>query len=187
MKKAIYIMLIISVVATLSVSDVNARKVIISPAKTSSITSPTETRDSRLLLLFNLPEDVTNSNVLIDFALLIFSAQVTDDKFAQIEIYPITKAWKNESEIKWDGHWDSLGGDFSTDYLESSYTLTRKMGNKEIQADVTTIVRDWKKEKITNHGFIVMISQDDLSNFDVKCSVSQSNIKLKIFYSLERK
>ena len=187
MKTIIYFLLIVSIIATISVSNVNARKVFIPPVKTSTITSPTETRDSRLLLLFNLPEDVTNSSMHIDFAMLIYSAQVTDDKFAQIEICPLTKEWKNESEIKWDGHWDNKGGDFSTDYLESSYTLTKEMGKKEIQTDVTRIVRDWKHGTISNHGFIVMLSQDDLSNFDVKCSIDQSNIKLKIYYSLDMK
>ena len=61
MKKAIYFMVILSLIASLSIRDANARKVILSPAKTSTLTSPIDTRDTRLLLLFSLPGEVTNT------------------------------------------------------------------------------------------------------------------------------
>lgn len=187
MKTKVYILLISLVLVSLLVSSINARKLILLPEKVSVITSPSESRDVRVLLYFNLPEDVLDSRAIVDFVTLTCEAQVTGAVMGQIDIFPVTNEWKSLGEISWDNPWENAGGDYSEEYLESNYTLKSEWGKKEISIDITEVVQDWQKGTLSNNGIIIKLSQDDLENYSLKYNFDRENIGLKIFYSYEYK
>lgn len=187
MKTKMHIFIILLISIALQVPSVSARKLIIIPEKVAVITSPSESRDMRVLLFFSLPEDVLDSRAIVDFATLNCEAQVTDAAMGQIDIFPITSDWKSIGDISWVNPWNNAGGDYSEEYLESNYTLKSEWGTKEISIDITEIVQDWQKGAIFNNGIIVKISQDDLDNYTPKYNFDRENIKIRIHYSHEYK
>lgn len=178
----------IMILCILSIANnVNARQAVITPKEISVITNPSETRDKRVLLFFELPKEISDSKMVVDFALLICEAGVNNALAGQIDIFPITTEWKNKSVISWDDPWDKSGGDYSEEYLANNYTLKSAYGKKEISVDVTGIIQDWQKEELSNNGIVLKLSQDDLENKSTALSFDEKTVKLKILYSFEYK
>jgi len=177
--------IIVIAVVFIFVSNLYSREVILKPKKISVITSPEDSRDSRVIVYFDLPKELSKSNVEIDYAILIFKAQVTDAVSGLIEVFPITKDWKTESAISWESPWDSLGGDYTKDYSGRSVSVKSESGMGKIKSNVTFIVKGWLDGIFVNNGLMIKPSKDDLENFPVKYSIYEDNIKLKISFCLD--
>jgi hypothetical protein len=120
----------------------------------------------------------------IDFAHLVFSAQVTEATIGQIEIYPMTSSWKDLSSLDWENSWTEEGGDYSVDHEGKHLNVRSTDGKKSLRSNVTYIVLAWLDVTIDNHGFILVPSQADLSNSDVEYSIDTKGIQLVINYNL---
>jgi hypothetical protein len=176
----------IALAILLMASGAEARRTILSPAKSAAIVSPTDTRDSRVLLYFELPADVMNSKARVDFATLLCKAQITGTDMGQIDVYPVTAEWKDRGTVSWSDGWEKPGGDYDAASLPSIYSLKSEFGEKEIAIDVTEIVQKWQSGKIANNGMMLKLSADDLENFgDLEYSLNKDDVLLRVFYSYE--
>ena len=179
-------MLILSSLAILLlVSRAEARKAILSPAKVAAIASPTDARDTRVLLFFELPPEVMRSEVQVDFATLHCKAQVMDAAMGEIDVFPMTAQWKDASTISWSDPWNHPGGDYQEDFLPGNYSLRSEAGQKEVAIDITKIVQGWQKGNLSNKGLMLKLSTDDLSTSSVRYSMDRDNVVLRIHYSFE--
>jgi hypothetical protein len=179
--------LLLVVLAVLSTAPgVHARKAMLSPAKVAAIVSPSDARDSRVLLFFELPSDVMNPKARVDFATLICKVQMLDADMGQIDVLPVTAEWKNEGAVSWGNPWTEPGGDYKADFLPNIYSLKSELGLKEITINVTEIVQKWQRGEIANNGIILKLSADDLENMpNIKYAFEQEGVLLKILYSYE--
>jgi len=177
----------ISVLAILLLaSGADARRATLSPVKAAAIVSPSDERDSRVLLFFELPADVMNSKAKVDFATLHCKAQVTGAGMGQIDVFPVTAEWKDRGPLSWNDQWKKPGGDYNADFSMSNYNLKSEFGAKEIAIDVTEIVQKWQSGELANNGIVLKLSDDDLKTFsDLRCSLDKEKVILKVLYSYE--
>lgn len=185
MKRLIIALAVIAILTSAMVPSVQAKKLILEPTKVATMTSPKESRDERVLIYFELPEKFELSATEIDYAKLVFNAQVTDAIMGQIEVYPITTSWENQESIDWEHSWTKDGGDFSEDHAGKHLSIRSADGVKSVRCDVTYVVLAWLDGTIDNHGFILVPSQDDLTDSDVEYSIDTKGIQLVINYSLD--
>ena len=146
------------------------------------IIAPTDSRDIRILLKFDLPEKLSSPGVVVDFAVLRVKAEVRGGAMGQIDIYPIMTDWTDKASVTWNDPWNEAGGDYSNSYLSSNYTLLPERGFEEISIDITEIVRAWTNGELANHG-IVLLASKEISARDVKHTVDHENAGVTIFYS----
>jgi hypothetical protein len=173
-----YVVLIAVLVAVFGAASVQAKELIISPAKVEAIVSPTDARDSRVLVYFELPAELYGKKVVIDNAALMFEAQLTDAEFGMVHIFPLTRAWQTEANISWSYPWEKEGGDFTRLIAGKSVTLKAANGEKEISSNVTFIVMDWIAGRLANNGLILVPSQEDLMNSTAIYGFQEGSIKL---------
>lgn len=177
----ICVCMIVSVL--LVAGDADARKAVERPVKTAEISDPAERGDIRLLLFFELPSEVLNSNAIVDFALLKCEAEISGSFAGQIEIFPVTTSWHDRSDVSWNDPWENSGGDYSEEYLTSNFMLKSDIGKRGISIDVTEMVRDWQSGKISNKGIIIKVACDGLAEDRIAYQVDQGDIELVIHYS----
>ncbi len=185
MKRQIINITILVILISAFVTSVHAERLVLTPVKVATMTSPTESRDERVLIYFELPKKLDISCTEIDFAKLVFSAQVTEAAMGQIEVYPMTSSWKDLSSLDWEKTWTKEGGDYSKDHEGKHLAVRSADGKKSLRSNVTYVVMAWLDGTIDNHGFILVPSQDDLSNSDVIYSIDTKGIQLVINYSLD--
>ena len=170
----------------LGASGAEARKVELAPAKSVAIVSPTDARDSRVLLYFELPPDVMNSKARVDFATLVCTARIEGAEMGEIDVFPVTTEWKNEAVVSWSEGWERPGGDYDAGFLSNIYSLRSEFGEKEIVIDVTEIVQKWQSGEIVNSGMILKLNADDLDNFEeLTYTLDKDELALRVFYSYE--
>jgi len=172
--------LIVLLVAVLGAASIQAKELIISPSKVEAIVSPTEARDSRVLVYFELPRELYGKKVEIDKASLVFEAQVTDAEYGLVHIFPVTRAWQTEASVAWSSPWEKAGGDFTQLIAGKCVTLKAANGEKEILSDVTFIVMDWVSGRLDNNGLILVPSQEDLVDSAATYGFEKGSIKLII-------
>lgn len=175
-----YIVLAVMLAALLGAACLEAKELVISPAKVETIVSPEDGRDSRVLVYFELPRELYGKKVVIDNAVLMFEAQVTDAEFGMVHIFPVTREWQSASSIAWDSPWSSSGGDYTTEIAGKSITLKEAKGEGAVLSNVTFIVMDWIAGRLPNNGFILVPSQEDLVDSSVRFAFDKGSLKLKI-------
>jgi hypothetical protein len=186
MKMMNLLALALGLAAVLPIPGAQAKKVELSPTRSTVIESPTCSRDVRVLLLFELPPEVMSPKARVDFATLVCTAQVSGASIGQIDVFPMTTDWKNESTISWAGLWSKPGGDFETDSLFANYNLRSEAGAKTVAIDITPIVEGWRAGKIPNRGIVLKLSADDLATSStVRYTADRGRVTLKIYYSFE--
>ncbi len=185
MKRLFISLAVLTILALAIAPSAQAKKLVLNPTKIATMTSPTESRDERVLIYFELPEKFELTKTQIDYAKLVFDAQVTYASMGQIEVYPMATSWKNNISLDWKSSWEKEGGDFSKDHAGKHITLKSADGEKSVRCDVTYIVLTWLDGTISNHGFILVPSQLDLKNSDVEYSIDTKGIQLVINYSLD--
>jgi hypothetical protein len=167
---------------------VDARKATLSPVKVAGLVCPSDARDSRVLLFFELPSDVMDPKAMVDFATLTCTARVTGADMGQIDVFPMTAEWKDAETVSWGNPWKEPGGDYRGDFLTSSYSLKSELGAKEIAINVTEIVQKWQRGELANNGIIMKLSPDDLGAFsDLRYALDREKVLLRILYSYEYK
>jgi len=179
----------ISILAILLMAaGADARKATLSPAKVAAIVSPSDARDSRVLLFFELPADVMDLRAKVDFATLLCKAQIMGAEMGQIDVFPVTAEWKDEETLSWSDQWEEPGGDYDADFLTNNYSLKSEFGEKEMAINVTEIVQKWQSGELANNGIMLKLSADDLETFSgLKYALDQEKVLLRVFYSYEYK
>ena len=175
-----YVVLIALLAAMLGAANLQAKELVISPTKVGAIVSPTDARDSRVLVYFELPKELYGKKVVIDNAALVFEAQVTDAEFGMVHIFPATRAWQTEASVAWNSPWEKAGGDFTQGIAGKCVTLKAAKGQKEVSSNVTFIVMDWISGRLANNGLILVPSQEDLADSAAGFAFDKGSLKLKI-------
>ncbi|MCX5754235.1 MAG: DNRLRE domain-containing protein [Candidatus Krumholzibacteria bacterium] len=175
-----YVVLIAALVAVLGAASLQAKELVISPARVEAIVSPTDSRDSRVLVYFELPKELYDKKVVIDNAALVFEARVTDAEFGMVHVFPATREWQTEASIAWTSPQEKAGGDFTKRIAGKSVTLKAANSGKEISSNVTFIVMDWVSGRLTNNGLILVPSQEDLADSAARFAFDKGTLKLKI-------
>jgi len=155
-----------------------ARELILKPERLIAIASPTDGRDVRTLVYFELPEGLRE----VDNAFLVFRGEVEGADFGMVEVLPVTKDWTSAGTVTWESPWDSVGGDYSGRVARSSITLKRNQGDKDIKLNVTLIVKAWLEGAAPNNGIVMLISKDDMLSSASRCGIDESRVKLRILY-----
>jgi hypothetical protein len=174
------VMLILMIAAILAAASIEARELVISPSRVETIVSPTEGRDSRVLVFFELPRELTAGKLTVDNAILIFDAQVTGAEFGLLHIFPVMRDWRAAATVAWNSPWERAGGDFTQDIAGKSITMKSAEGEKKVISNVTFIVMDWASGRLANNGLILVPSEQDLASSDVRYSLQTGSIRLKI-------
>lgn len=183
MRRATITIAMIVIQALVITTAAEAKKLILEPVKVMTMTSPTEARDRRVLVYFELPEKLEISATQIDYAKLVFDAQVTDAHMGQIEVYPVTTDWKTSETVDWEESWTKKGGDYSEEVAGKHLTVRSAEGKKSARCDVTYVVLGWLEGMMDNHGFILVPSRLDLESSDIEYSIETKGITLVISYS----
>lgn len=180
----LFICIALGIICVYSINSF-ANRVVLSPERIETIKSPEESRDVRILVYFELPDKLGSKNIIIDFAKLVFKAKVIEAKTGLIEVYPVTKSWKDLGSVTWSGSWDTKGGDFSFENAGKPVTAKSAKGRSTFRCDVTYTVLSWLDGFAPNYGFIIVPSSSDLANSDVKYSIETDDIELVINYNIE--
>ena len=175
--------LILMVSIALGAVGLQAKELVITPAKVETIGSPTDSRDSRVLVYFELPKELYAEKVTIDNALLVFEARIMDAEFGLIHLFPATRAWQGEASISWDSPWEKAGGDFTDRIAGKCVTLKAADGEKEMISDLTFVVMDWISGRLANNGLILVPSQTDLAESSAAFSFDKESLRLEIEYT----
>ena len=185
MRKSFKMLVLATIVVIIAFSFSQGKKVTVEPGKVTVITSPVESRDTRILVYFDLPQDLLEMKSIYGYssAVLICEAQVTDAEIGELYILPVTTDWKSKGSISWGSPWSNPGGDYSVEHSISSVALISEDGKKEIKIDVTDIVRMWIDGTLKNRGLIIMPLKDELDKSSVKFSVDYDNLKIYLKYT----
>jgi hypothetical protein len=175
------IIMIVVLGLLIAASSIQARELVLQPARIDSIVSPRDSRDARILVYFELPKELRGSKVVVDNAILTFRAQVTGAAFGMIHVSPLIRDWRSEGSVSWSSPWDSLGGDYAKNVAGRSVTLKSEKGEGEVRSNVTFIVKAWVDGSIANNGMAILPSEADLRNSAVRYSVDRNSIRLKVY------
>jgi hypothetical protein len=178
-KRALLLMITLLFAASF---PINAGQLNLEPAKVTFITSPENSRDTRVLIFFNLPNELKERGVEIEHAVLILNGQVRDADFGQIDVFPVTTAWAQTEAVSWISPWNEAGVDYTGSYMGRSVILGRDEGEKSIRLNVTFMVKAWLDGFIDNNGMVVVPAQDELHRTQVKYYFGEDDILLKIAY-----
>jgi len=182
MARKLLALFIVSIVVLGAAAGLHARALVLVPKKVATIVSPTDERDSRTLVYFELPRELSFQKNKLANAILIFKAQVADVDFGALEVFPIGRDWQSAGLISWSSPWDTPGGDYSADQLGTGVTLKKDAPEKETRLNVTLLVKAWLEGVIPNNGLIILSSQTDLGISSVKYDFRGDSLKLKITY-----
>ena len=157
-----------------------AKELILIPAKVETIVSPSNARDTRVLLYFELPGELMSGKARIVSAALLFKAGIEDANFGLVHVFPVTKAWQGEASVGWGSPWETPGGDYTQRVAGKSVTLKASKGTGEVASNVTFIVMDWVSGRLANNGLVVVPSQEDLAESAAKVGLDKTSVKLRV-------
>jgi len=133
-----------------------------------------------------MPDEVSDRDVEIDFALLTIAAELKGGTMAEIQCHPGTTDWMQDPVVDWETPWNASGGDFDDSvYFTGSYTINTEKKNP-LSIDVTNIVRAWQKNLLPNYGILIKISVSDLEIQKARCKFDSGETSLKIMYSCSK-
>jgi len=173
---------VVALMVSLGGPGLQAKELTLEPQRVSVITCPTESRDVRTLVYFELPSRLREKKADFDNAFLIFRGTVADADFGMVEVFPVTTDWESAGTASWSSPWHSAGGDFSKDVACGSVTLKNEDGEKEVRVNVTLVVKAWVEGVLPNNGIMILGSQTDLENSGMKFGLNADGIRLKIVY-----
>lgn len=176
------LMLIVMLTAAVGSATLEAKELVLSPARVAAIVSPVDARDTRVLAYFELPEALKSGTATIVNAALEFDAGIEGAEFGMAYVFPVTKDWQSASSIAWDSPWSSLGGDYTMEIAGKSVALKSAKGQGRVRSNVTFIVMDWIAGRLPNNGLVIMPSQEDLQESATAFSFDKANMNLKINY-----
>lgn len=182
--KRMILVMTIALVSMVSAS-IHAGQLNLEPAKVAVITSPENSRDTRVLILFNLPDELKERGVEIEHAVLTLKGQVTDADFGQIDVFAVTTAWAQSEVVSWTTPWNNTGADYTGNFMGRSVILKRDEGEKLVKANVTFMVKAWLDGLMENNGMVIVPAQDELRRTQVKYNFNQDDVLLKIAYYAE--
>jgi hypothetical protein len=174
------------VIAAIGNGDAHAKNAIVTAIESDAIVSPSNPRETRVLLYFELPEEILRPEVIIDFAVLSLSVGIKDAVMGQIEVLPLMTAWTELDNVGWFVPWSQPGGDCTSDgYAASSYVLREAQGIVAIPIDITGIVRSWLEGEFGNNGLLIKISESDILADGARLRMRRDDVSVMIRYTNE--
>ncbi len=138
-----------------------------------------DSTDARVLLRFNLPEQLSNADLFFAEFYIPLSSHIPDSSALRVLCLPLAISW-NPNNILWDDLGDSLGSNVIPD--EGTHYATTDEGNQDAYFDITHIVRAWKEETMTNNGLILFCSSDELPYFRYSRNRDSPFARVRIYF-----
>lgn len=180
-KKRIILVMVIALLYSMSFYA-HAGQLNLEPAKIVTIASPENSRDTRVLLFFDLPDEFEEKRVEVEQAILIFNGRIADADFVQIDVFPVTTEWAQSEAVSWTMPWNKAGADYTDSFMGRSTILKRDEGEKPVRANVTFMVKAWLDNLLENNGMVIVPALDELHRTRVKYHFGEDGITLKITY-----
>jgi hypothetical protein len=134
----------------------DAGKVTLTASDVGYIESDGPRPEGRILVRFELPEEVLAGEV--EFAVLELRAPVTADEGVScvvVDAFPLTAEWDGAT-VSWDGSWSTPGGDY--DRTEHAVWIARPDEGSVLRFDATDMVAGWASGTIPNNGLVLLTS-----------------------------
>jgi len=144
------------------------QEVLLEACDVASIVDPVETTDLRLLMRFEIPEEL--SSAIIELAVVEFEAGVQADAAGgglALSAFPLTSNWSPAS-ADWASGWENAGGDF--DRGTHAASVARPSDAALIRLDVTDFVGLWAASPESNVGLIVTKPDGEAGQFSPACT-----------------
>lgn len=161
----------------LFLATAEGKELLVDASQVASIKPSVDSREMRLLMQFEMPEELADKTV--DFACVSFDASSSGERGAvSLEAFRLTTSWQ-EGNVSWSGPWTKNGGDWDND---ASADWVSPVGEgKTIYLDVTDFVNGWLKEPSGNFGIIVKVTEPFTGTFSA--AGAQEAPRLRILYS----
>ena len=182
MNKKCISLVMIGLLVALSNSVIHATELYLDPGKVASLVSPEDSRDTRTLMFFNLPEELLKPDVEIENAVLLLKGQITDADLGQVDVFAVTQEWVDAGKIRWSSTWDKPGDSYTIDYMGRSVSLSKEFSKSLVRLNVTFMIKAWLDGLLENRGMVVVPCRDDLNSTQVKYHFDEDSIILKISY-----
>ncbi len=133
-----------------------AARMTLSAADVGYIENDEPTHEGRLLVRFEIPEELRAGAV--EFAVLELRAGVSSDDGASpvvLDAFLLTTEWDGAT-VGWDGTWSNPGGDF--DRSEHAVWIAEPGEASVVRFDVTDMVSGWASGTLANHGVVLAVS-----------------------------
>lgn len=172
----------IGLMLALSHSVTGATELYLEPEKVASLVSPEDGRDTRILIFFNLPEELLQPDVEIENAVLMLKGGITDAELGQVDVFAVMQEWVDAGKIGWSSTWDRPGDGYTIDYMGRSVSLGKEFSKSLVRLNTTFMVKAWLDGLIENRGMVIAPCRDDLNSTPVKYHFDEDSVLLKVSY-----
>jgi len=179
---------VLLLVVYLSVSSVYAGSVRLGASQSVAIAPVTGSACPRLLVKFDLPQELYG--VEVDYAQVLLPMLVgqMQSRHLGIRAWSLSRDWVPGS-TSWVYPWDTAGGDFSGQ--ASPATIMRpgevRNGAVIVVLDVTDIVQHWTDVPSANHGLAVSSTDPGSVTSTWETDGTNQDIVLKVFFTSRMK
>ncbi len=137
-----------------------------------------DSTDARVLLRFNLPEQLSNADLFFAELFIPLTSYVPDSSALRVLMHPLVISW--DENTSWEDVGDSLGREVISD--EGTHYATSAEGNQDAYFDITHIVTAWKEERISNNGLILFCSSDEVPYFRYSRNQNSPYATVRIYF-----
>ena len=127
------------------------------------ITSPPPTI-YRYLVPVSLPVELQGATVEFATLELYLESDVSDSLPLAVEAFAISTPWDPDNTT-WDVPWEVPGGDFYTTHM--SHFAFAVEEEAHIKTDVTTMIRAWAEEDLSQYGIILRCGEARVYDFEI--------------------
>lgn len=139
-----------------------------------------DTTNARLLLRFDLPQELLNTELIFAELLVPITSVIPDSSALRVFCHPLLVSW-NPDDIVWDDLGDSLRSEITSE--DGTHYATSDEGNQEGYFDITDMVRAWHEGRIDNNGLILFYNAGDPPYFRFTFDPDSPLAGVKIFYT----
>lgn len=118
--------------------------------------------DARLLVSYDLPQELADAEVILAEILFSFVAEIPDSSALTINCYPLLIAW-DPGNIEWEVLGDTLGADV-IGKNGTIYAIAGE-GSHESYFDITETTKSWLDGTIVNNGLLFFCDSDRIPRF----------------------
>lgn len=121
--------------------------------------------ESRVLVYFQIPKEVTASNFMFAEMSVGIAPQLEGDGLLRIDCFAVTTDWMG-SKVDWNQPWKNPGGDFDDDRL--IMFNCNKVDTEMANFDLSGAVKWWLDGTRDNYGLIFLIPEHIDSNYSLR-------------------
>ena len=137
---------------------------------------------SRLLLKFDLPEELTGAQIIFAELRLPVTSVIPDSSALAVYCNPLLISWDPNEVV-----WGDLGELPDTEIISNNGTLyaTSDIGEQEAYFDITPMTWGWQEDNTTNKGLVFFTLADELPYFQYAHEDGQPWGKVKFTYTFQ--